>query len=185
MDCPPNAEVLAIVSSANQQWLWDGRTHKAAALYEKAARLSAADPVILFQSARAQWALGRVDAARATLNTARSRTRHLSGLGLDRLTKFERQLANGPRAKLPRQLQSDDLDVDRLEQVSLSPSEWSALADAAEERGVYGVAFFARGRAKGPITVIDEEKEEWELVKRAESELTLLDAMRECNHGAG
>ncbi len=104
-----------------------------------------------------------------------------------------------PRVRLPRGLSPHGKPLVRprptrskprfrprsTKRVSLSPSEWSALAEAAEERGVYGVAFFARGRAKGPITVIDEEKDEWELVKRAESELTLLDAMRECNHRAG
>jgi len=180
MDCPPSNEVLQIFANANQHWFWDGRTHQAARLYEQAARLSAADPVILFQTARAEWALGRVDAARTTLDKALAQTTRLSQLGVDKLTRFKQQLAAGARTRLPGRLRPDDLDVERLERVSLSSAQWLELASAAEERGAYGVAFFARDRAKGPITVIDEEKENWTLTKKAESEISLLDSLREC-----
>jgi tetratricopeptide (TPR) repeat protein len=183
MDCPPPVEALATFTRANQEWFWEGRTHQAAALYEQAAHLGSGDPVILFQSARVQWALGRVDAARSTLEKALSQSNRLSQLGVDRLAKFKGQLTRGAHARLPGRVRPDDLDVDRLGQTSLTPAEWHELATAAEERGAYGVAFFARDRAKGPITVIDEEKEQWELTKKAESELALLDSMRECKDG--
>jgi hypothetical protein len=52
------------------------------------------------------------------------------------------------------------------------------VALAAAQRQIFGVALYAQDLAKGSHVDLDEEKASWALVKRAESELARLAAMR-------
>jgi tetratricopeptide (TPR) repeat protein len=175
--CAMSDNARTTFDRANHLWFWEGRTHEAVRLYEKAARDAPANVAILFQLARAQWALGMAAAARATLDKARAQSAELTETGADLLARFDRQLASGSRLDLPAGLRADDLDVERLESLTLPVEDWSQLASAAQAQGAYGVALFAKNKAKGLVTIIDEEKEEWDLIKEAESTLSLLDLL--------
>lgn len=178
MTIDSSSEPTSAFDQANELWFWEGRSHEALRLYEQAARGAPEDAAVQFQWARAQAALGRGAAALATVENVLSRATRLGADASAQLEALRRQLASGGvQAQLPAGIQPDDLDVERLGERRLSSADWHALAHAAEQLGAYGVAMFGRQHAKGAITVIDEEKEDWELIKKAESELTLLDLL--------
>lgn len=177
MDTNPSDTPNDAFEQAHQLWFWDGRSRAAALLYEQAARAAPDDPACQFQWARVQWALGQPGGARATLDAALLRSAHIGNEAGDRLRALQRQLASDP-APLPAPLGPADLDVDRLAGRALSTAEWYALAQASILRSAYGVALFAQEHAKGRFVDIDDEKESWALVKKAESELTRLALMR-------
>ena len=135
---------------ANALWFWDGRSHAAAALYETAARLAPADAACQHQWRHVQWALGHAPAPAAA----------------------------GATPPWPAGLQAGDLDVDRLAGLSLTSAQWDAVAAAAAQRRIFGVALWAQDRAKGSHVDLDEEKAGWALIKQAESELARLAAMQ-------
>lgn len=181
---PPDPLPLAF-QQANELWFWDGRTHQALRLYEQAAAAAPDDVAVQYQWARAQWALGRADAALATLEQALARAgpAHPSPAQATQATlplrQLKQQLGEVAPGPLPTPLQPEDLDVDRLSGVQLSAADWRAVVRAALQRAAWGVAIFAHERSKGAYTDFDEEKEGWKLVRQAEGDLSLLDLMNE------
>jgi hypothetical protein len=152
MKSAPHEPPSEAFEQANALWFWDGRSHAAAALYEAAARQAPNDAACQYQWRQVQWALGRGPAAAAA--------------------------AEGVTLPLPAGLQPDDLDVERLSGLTLSAAQWNVVALAAAQRQIFGVALYAQDHAKGSHVDLDEEKASWALVKRAESELARLAAMR-------
>jgi hypothetical protein len=150
MKSAPHEPPSDAFEQANALWFWDGRSHAAAALYEAAARQAPTDAACQYQWRQVQWALGREPAV----------------------------AAQGVTLPLPAGLQPDDLDVERLSGLTLSTAQWGAVALAAAQRQIFGVALYAQDLAKGSHVDLDEEKASWALVKRAESELARLAAMR-------
>lgn len=137
---------------ANRLWLTEGRTARALALYAEAAAASPTDPVVAFQLARALWAVDRFAEAKDALASAQAHRNKLSDLGQLALDQWQRLSAHDPdRHHLD--LPADRLDRDRLHDFA---GDWRRVAEAADERGMGGLAVYALERGGGvPIDAED------------------------------
>ena len=137
---------------ANRLWFRDGRTARALALYAEAAAASPTDPVVAFQLARALWAVDRFAEARDALARAQAHRNGLSDLGRVALDQWQRLSGHDPDRHHP-DLPPDRLDRDRLNDYA---GDWRRVAEAADERGMGGLAVYALERWGGvPIDAED------------------------------
>jgi len=137
---------------ANRLWFREGRTARALARYTEAAEAAPADPVVAFQLARVLWAVDRFAEARAALAVAQAHRDGLSDLGRLALDQWRRLSAHDPERHFP------DLPTPRLDRDHLGDdgTDWRRVADAADARGMVGLAAYALERWEGvPIDAED------------------------------
>jgi hypothetical protein len=142
---------------ANRLWFDEGRTRAALLAYEDAHRAAPNDPVIAFQLARALWALDRLVEARAMFDTADAHRDALSEDGLRMLDYWRDRIGQRPVSDTA--YPADMLDRDTLGHALDDDLDWSAIADAAAARRMFGVAAYALQRWNGvPIDADDAEE---------------------------
>jgi tetratricopeptide (TPR) repeat protein len=173
-----NTQAQELFEQANRLWFFEGQTHQAVDLYQQALTIVPNDPVILFQWARALWSLEQLGDARAALQKAQAHSSELSPHGVEMLKNFEKTLQRGLAfgRRLPVRIEA--LDTSQLQHKTLSNDDWMAIADTAQERGMYGVALYAFEHGKGSVVSFDEEREQGALIKAARSAVASLRAMR-------
>jgi hypothetical protein len=148
---------------ANRLWFREGRTARALARYAEAASASPTDPVVAFRLAKALWAVDRFAEARDALVSAQVNRNGLSDLGQLALDQWQRVSAYRPD-RHHRDLTPDRLDRDRLEDYA---GDWRRVAEAADERGMGGLAAYALDRWDGvPLDAEDARDVERMLTNR-------------------
>ena len=130
---------------ANRLWFREGRTARALDRYGAAAAVAPMDPVVAFQLARVLWAVDRYAEAREALARAHAHRDGLSNLGRVALDQWQRLSAHDPERHHP-DLPPDQLDRDRLGDYA---GDWRRVAEAADERGMGGLAAYALERWGG------------------------------------
>jgi hypothetical protein len=158
--------------TANRLWYRDGRTIRALAAYEEAARAAPSDPVIAFQLARALSAFDRRDEARTALERAESQRDRLSPFGqraVDRLRDHLDRPLDPPYPDLP----PSSLDRDRIES-SGPPGGWLTVARAASAREMHGLAVYALDRSNAAPIDAEDARELGQISSRRDREEALL-----------
>lgn len=134
---------------ANRLWFREGRTVRALTRFVEAAAESPADPVAAFQLGRALWAVDRFAEARDALASARAHRHGLSDLGRLALDQWLRLSEHEPE-RHHLNLPPERLDRDRLESCADGCAhDWRRVAEAADERGMGGLAVYALERWGG------------------------------------
>jgi Tetratricopeptide repeat len=144
--------VTEAFAEANRLWFRTGRTARALSRYAEAAAAAPEDPVMALQLSRALWAVDRFAEARKALTVAEAHRDGLSDIGQLTLDQWRRLSAHRPdrhHSDLP----PDRLDRDRLSDYA---GDWRRVAEAADERGMGGLAAYALERWGGvPIDAED------------------------------
>ena len=167
-----------VFEHANQLWFFDGKTHSSLARYLDAIALEPHDPVLLYQAGMVLRAFGRRDEARRYFTEAARYRDRLSAFGVQLLDERIHQ-ASGPspfRAPVP--VSESDLDIERLERLRLSSTQWAQIAHAAEEREMPGLALVSLQRGAPSFQDIDAARDVNEAVFKAEDGIALLEDMR-------
>lgn len=169
-----NVRAWELFEQANRLWFFEGQTEEAIQLYQQALKIAPNDSAILFQWARVLWSLEKLADARTALCRAQAHSAELSPHGIEMLDNFEKMLQRGITFahKLP--IRIDALDTTQLQQRTFSSDDWMAIANAAQERVMYGVALYAFEHGKGSIVSFDEEREQGALIKAARSAIASL-----------
>jgi len=170
-----------LFEKANRLWFFEGQTRQAVDLYRQVLHTSPDDPVILFQWARVMWSREQPEDARRALQKAQAHSSLLSSHGAESIKMLEKSIQQSGGFKRKPPIPIEALDVSQLQQKTLSSDDWMRVADAAQERGMYGVALYAFEQGKGSVVSFDEEREHNELIKDAKSALASLHAMRGSN----
>ena len=158
---------------ANRLWFREGRTAAALARYVEAAEAAPTDPAVAFQLARVLWAVDRFPEARAALAVAHAHRDGLSDLGRLALDQWRRLSAHDPERHFP------DLPVERLDRdlVGDRDPDWRRVADAADERGMAGLAAYALERWDGVPLDAEDARDVDKMLTTRDLEEALVDQL--------
>jgi hypothetical protein len=135
-------------AQGNRLWFDEGRTARALRWYRQAARERPDDAAVAFQYAVALWAVDRFAEAEAMVDRARHLAHQLSEPARETLEIWLPDLEDpSPPRHFP-EFPPEELDRDRLSG-DQPDRDWRAMADAAAERMMYGVAAYALERWGG------------------------------------
>lgn len=151
--------------AANRFWNMEGRTAAALDLYARASAESPDDPVVAFQHALALWATDRFDEAAGAVRRALGLADRL-GEEAEDLVALAEPLARPTARNFP-ELPATLLDRDRLSARG-DDLDWRAVADAASQRQMHGVATYALERWRG-VPVDAEDARELDAIEAAGS----------------
>jgi hypothetical protein len=178
-------EAARLFEEANDLWYFQGLTRRALALYRQASGADPADPVVLYQLARALRAFSRFDEARAALVRAGEHAGRLSPLGRELLAEELRRLSPPVPFRFTPPVDDENLDAERLARRELSSAEWLSLSNAAGERGMHGLAAYAiRNSGGGVLELIEDEREAERDAHASVNELELMRAEGSSNNPA-
>lgn len=129
---------------ANALWFQQGRTQAALSLYRAALAVQPESAVVAYQTARALWATGHADEARAAMARAVSHEQQASKSGRLLLRHWQRTLRGTP-STTPQDV--SDLDAD-CPAPSKAAGHWLSAGRRALAAGIYGFAVLSLERAE-------------------------------------
>ena len=171
--------MTASFREANLLWFREGRTARALARYAAAAAASPADPVVAFQFSKALWAVDRFADARDALVAAQAHRDGLSDLGRLALDRWQRVSAHHPDRAHP-DLSPDRLDREQLEDYA---GDWRRVAEAADERGMGGLAAYALERWDGVPIDAEDARDVERMLRNRDLEEGLVDELPASSKG--
>lgn len=135
-------------AQGNRLWFDEGRTARALRWYQQAARERPDDAAVAFQYAVALWAVDRFEEAAAMTGRARHLAHRLSEPARETLEIWLPDLEDPSPSRHYPEFPPAELDRDRLSG-DQPGRDWRAVAFAAAERMMYGVAAYALQRWGG------------------------------------
>jgi hypothetical protein len=171
-------DTLKLFNEANDLWYNQGLTLQALERYQDVVNSDPTDPVALYQFARALLAFSRFEEARVSLTSAQRFSNRLTTYGNELLIEEIERMSDHQLFQFPLPFEESDLDAERLEQKDLTPDLWLHVADAAQERGMYGLAVYALRHSQRDFRVHELDEDEREMGKAASAELNRLQLMR-------
>ena len=173
-----NPRALQLFKEANDLWFLQGFTNQSLKAYQTAVSEDPTDPIVLYQLARALWALSRLDEAREKLAQAQHYTNRLSPLGIKLLAEEVHKLSNPPSFRFLLPVAPYELDVEQIKVKVLSSNQWLDVANGAREREMFGVAAYAFSRVSRPFRIVELDEDEREMEHEAQKALNMLYVMR-------
>jgi len=174
------AEARRLFDEANRFWFGEGRYNKVLPIYREALKHDPTDPVILYQLANVLWAFEKFDEMTEVLELAQQHQERLSDRGKE-IFAAEKQNLLDPfepppwRRSLP--IPADSIDLEKLESMRLSHSDWYGVALAAETRRMFSLAADAYERSM-LFTDPDTEKDWYKMYRENKAAFGDLEQMR-------
>jgi tetratricopeptide (TPR) repeat protein len=173
-------EAQRLFKEANCFWFGEKRYNKVLPLYREALKHDPTDPVILYQLANVLWAFEKFDEMTEVLELAQQHQERLSDDGKHIFAAGKEILlepVETPPFGCSLPIPADSIDLETLESMRLSHSDWYGIALAAETRRMFSLAADAYERSM-LFTDFDTERDRNKMETKNKGAFRKLEVMR-------